>query len=140
MAVVEALGLAIVLGRDPVEADVTVRRSVSKAGIEERGAHAVTSEGRIDKEVVHDEDAIGNERVQTGIQAGETLKRPVHFGHQLHPEAGILLEKIEQAFNFLLGKRGAVEGEVALDQGKKLGAILPFRRTNQHRASLASGS
>jgi hypothetical protein len=138
VAVVEPLGIPIVLSRDPVEADVTARRSVSQAGIEERGARAVTSEGRVDEEVVHDKDAISDQGVDTGIQAGETLKLPVRLGYQLHPEIGIPFEQIEQGLDLLPGKRGAVEGEVALDQGKKPGAILTFGRTNEHRASLAS--
>ena len=54
------------------------------------------------------------------------------------PETGILFEEIEQRLDLGRVERRAVEGEVALDQAEKLGAILPFRRTNHHRASLAS--
>ncbi len=138
MAVVEPLGILIVLGRDPVEAGVTTRRSVGQAGVEKRGAHSMISEGGIDEEVVHDQDAIGNQGVDTRIQAGETLKSPARLSDQLHPETRILLEEIEQGLDLQPRKWGAVEGEIALDQVEKLGAILPFRRTNQHRASLAS--
>ena len=139
VSVVEPLGIAIVLGRHPVEPGVTVRRSVGQAGVEERGAHAMISEGGVDEEVVHDQDAIGNQRVETRIQAGETLKPSIRLRDQLHPEIGILLEEIEQGLDLWPLEGGAVESEVALDQIEKLGAILPFRRTNQHRASLASG-
>lgn len=138
MAVVEALGIEVVLGRHPVQAGVTVRRSVSQASVEERRSDAAIAKGRIDEEVVHDQDAVGNQRVETPVEAGEALKPPVRVGHQLHPKAGIALEEIEQGFDLRLVEGGAVEGEVAPDQLDQLGAILPFRRTNHHRASLAS--
>jgi len=96
------------------------------------------SEGGVDEEVVHDQDAIGNQRIDACIQAGETLKPAVRLGHELHSQSWILLEAIEQRFDLRPGKGGPVESEVALDQVEKLGAILPFRRTNHHRASLAS--
>ena len=138
VAVVEALGIRIVLGCDPVEASVTVRRGVGQAGVEKRGPHAMISEGGVDEEVVHDQDAIGNQGVDARIEAGKALKPTVRLGDQLYPEIGILLEEIEQGLDPRPCKGGAVEGEVALDQIEKLPAILPFRRTNQHRASLAS--
>jgi len=138
MAVVKPLSILIVLGCDPVEADVTTRRSVGHAGVEQRGAHAMISEGGVNEEVVHDQDASGNQGVETRIQAGEALKPAVRLGDELHPETRILLEEIEQGLDLRPRKGRAVEGEITLDQVKKLGAILPFRRTNQHRASLAS--
>src|SRR5438552_4979310 len=82
VAVVKALGIAVVLGRDPVEPNVTVIRSVDEAGVEERGAHAMVSEGQIDEEVVHDQDAIGDQCIDTRIQAGETLKSAIRVGDQ----------------------------------------------------------
>jgi hypothetical protein len=96
------------------------------------------AKGRVDEEVVHDQDAIGNQRVETRIQAGEALKPAVRVGHELHPEAAIPLEEIEQRLDLGLVKGDAVEGEIAFDQLQKLGAIFPFGRTDDHRASLAS--
>src|SRR5438067_2065037 len=125
-ALAKALGIAVVLGRDPVEPNVTVLRSVDQAGVEERGAHAMVSQGRIDEEVVHDQDAIGDQCIDTRIQAGETLKSAIRVGDQLHPETGILFEEIEQRLDLGRVERRAVEGEVALDQAERLGAILPF--------------
>src|SRR5437879_13389233 len=99
----------------------------------------MSSDEGINEEHVQDKNAIGNQRIDARIQAGETLKSAIRVGDQLHPETGVLLEEIEQRLDFRWVERRAVEGEVAFDQAEKLGAILPFRRTNHHRASLASG-
>jgi len=116
-----------------------VRRSVSQAGLEERGAHAGIAEGRIHEEVVHHQDAIGNQRIEAGVEAGESLKPPARLGHELHSKPRIPLEEIEQDLHFRTGrKRSLVKGEVAFDQLDQLGAIFAFSRTDHHRASLAS--
>jgi len=139
VTVIEALRVVVVARRDPVEPSVTVRRSVSQAGLEERGAHPGIAEGRIHEEVVHHQDAIGNQRIETGVEAGESLEPPTRVGHELHPAIRILVEEIEQGLDFRIGrKRGLVEGEVAFDQLDQLGAVFAFSRTHHHRASLAS--
>src|SRR5260370_16814829 len=93
----EAVGVVGVGGGDPVESGVTVRRSVSQAGGEERRADATIAKRRVDEEVVHDQDAIGKKRVQAGVKAGEALKPAIRVGHELDPESRIPLEDIEQA-------------------------------------------
>jgi hypothetical protein len=139
VTVVEALGIAVVLGRHPVDTGVTVRRSVGQAGVEERGAHAMIAEGQIHEEVIHHQDAIGNQGVEAGVEAGETLKPPTRVGHELHPASRLLLEEVEQGFDLRIGwEWGSVESEVALDQLDQLRAIFAFSRTDHHRASLAS--
>jgi len=139
VAIVKTLGIAIVLGRHPVEPGVTVHRSVSQAGLEESRADDTIAGGRVHKKVVHDENAIGNQRVETSVEAGETVKPAIRVGDELHPASRILVEEIEQGLHFGVGrKRGAVEGEIPLDQVEKLRAILRYGRTDNHRASLAS--
>jgi hypothetical protein len=139
VSLVEPLGPLVVGGGDPVEPGVTVRGRVSQAGVEERSPHAGIAEGWIHEEVVHHQDAIGDQRVETGVEAGEALKPPIRVGDELYAAIRILVDKIEQGRDFRIAWiRGLVEGEVALDQLDQLRAILSFGRTNQHRASLAS--
>src|SRR5438067_1271736 len=91
------------------------------------------------QEVVHDQDATGDQRVETGVEAGEAVKTPCLLGHQLDTERRIPLKEIDHGLDFGVGREGdPVEGEIPPDQFEKLWPVFSFGGTDNHRASLAS--
>jgi hypothetical protein len=83
VAFVEAARVVVVGHGDPVEPRVTVRRSVCQAGVEQRGAHATVAKGGLYEEVVHHQDAVGDQRVETRIQGGKALQPSVRVRDSL---------------------------------------------------------
>src|SRR5207245_11217577 len=80
--IIEPLRIVVVDRGDPVEPDVTVLRSVCQAGVEQRRAHAMIAKTGVQEEIIHHQDAVGNQGVEAGIERRKTMQPTVSLREQ----------------------------------------------------------